>query len=139
MMGGLRIAETLVNTNSAFSMFSTAMYSCLASAPAVQPYLGAAPDVIGVDGASAEIRGYVDAAVKFANTAVCYPLLVEGLAFSLVIGTDILRPHGAMLTLDECVSLQLRTRVCDMCREQRTDPPAKSPSAPSFRVLQQEL
>ena len=131
VIGGVRIADALVDTGSAFSMLSTAMYSRLPSAPAIQPFSGAAPDVIGVGAASAEILGYVDAPVELAGTAVYHPLLVvEGLAFSLLIGTDILRPHGAMLTLDESAPLRLRTRVCDVCREQRTNPPAESSSAP---------
>ena len=105
------------------------MYSRLPSAPAIQPFSKFAPDVIGVGGASAEIRGYVDALVELAGTDVYHPV-VEGLAFPLLIGTDILRPHGAMLTLDESAPLRLRTRVCDVCQEQRIDPPAESPSAP---------
>ena len=97
VIGGVRIADALVDTGSAFSMLSSAMYSRLPSAPAIQPFSGAAPDVIGVGGASSEIRGYVDALVELAGTAVYHPLLVvEGLAFPLLIGTDILRPHGAM-------------------------------------------
>ena len=34
-----------------------------------------------------------------------------------------------MLTLDESAPLRLRTRVCDICREQRTDLLAEPPSA----------
>ena len=131
MIGGVRIANALVDTGSAFSMLSTAMYSRLPSAPVIQPFSGAAPDVIGVGGATAEKRGYADAPVELAGTAVYHTLLVvEGLTFSLLISTDILWPHGAMLTLDESAPLRQRTRVCDVCREQRSDPPAESPSAP---------
>ncbi len=101
-------------------MLTSAMYSRLPHAPAIQPFTRAAPDVIGVGGASAEIRGYVDAPVEIAGVEVHHPLLlvVEGLAFPLLIGTDILREHGAVLTLDESAPVRLRIRECAVCREQ---------------------
>ena len=131
VIGGVRIPDALIDTCSAFSMLSSAMYSRLPSAPHIQPFTCAAPDVVGVGGASAEIRGYVDTPVEIDGTAVHHPMLmVEGLAFPLLIGTDVLRPHYAMFTLDETVPLRLRVPVCDVCREQRTDLPADAPSAP---------
>ena len=131
MIGGVRIADALVDICSAFSMLSTAMYGRIPNAPAIQPFKGSAPDIIGVGGATAEIRGYVDAPIEIDGTAVRHPLLVvEGLACPLLLGTNILRFHGAMLTLHESASLRLRTRVCDICREQRTDHLAESTSAP---------
>ena len=102
VVGSVRIADALIDIGSAFSMLSNAMYSRLPNPPAVQPFMHAAPDVVGVGGASAEIRGYVDPPVELAGTTVHHPLLVvEGLAFPLLNGTDVLRPHGALLTLDE--------------------------------------
>ena len=131
VIGGVRIADALVDTGSAFSMLSTAMYGRIPNAPTIQPFTGSAPDIIGVGGATTEIRGYVDAPIEIDGTAVSHSLLVvEGLAFPLLLGTDILRPHGAMLTLDESAPLRLRTRVCDICRAQRTDLLAEPPCAP---------
>ena len=73
----------------------------------------------------------VDTPVKVAGVTVHHPLLVvEGLAFSLLIGTDILRAHGAILTLDETVPVRLRNRECSTCREQRTDSPDALPLSP---------
>ena len=133
VVGGVRIADALIDTGSAFSMLSHAMYSRLPNLLAVQPFMRAASDVVGVGGASAEIRGYVDAPVELAGTTVHHPLLVvEGLAFPLFIGTDVLRPHGALLTLDESVPLRLRVPVCDICREQRTDLPADPLTSPTL-------
>ena len=107
------------------------MYTRLHDAPAIQPFTRAAPDVVGVGGASAEIRGYVDVPVEVAGVTVHHPLLVvEGLAFPLLIGTDILCAHGAVLTLDETAPVRLRNRECSICREQRTDSPAAPPSVP---------
>ena len=131
VIGGVRIADAFVDTGSAFSMVSTAMYGRFPNAPVIQPFTSSAPDIIGVGGATTKIRGYVDAPIEIDGTAVRHPLLVvEGLAFPLLLGTDILRPHGAMLTLEESAPLRLRTRVCDFYREQRTDLFAEPPSPP---------
>ena len=76
------------------------------------------------------IRGYVDVPVEVAGVAVRHPLLVvEGLAFPLIIGTDILRAHRVVLTLDESAPVRLRVRVCAVCTEQRTASPAEQSSS----------
>ena len=107
------------------------MYAQLLDAPVIQSFSRAAPEVVGVGGASAAIRGYVDAPVKFAGATVHHPLLVvERLAFPLLIGTDILRAHRAVITLVETAPVRLRDRECPICREQLTELPVVSPSAP---------
>ena len=130
-IAGLRITDALIDTGSAFSMLSIATHARLRDTPVIQPFTRAAPDVVGVGGASAEIRGYVDAPVEVVDVTVHHPLLVvEGLAFSLLIGTDIIRAQGAVLTLDKNAPVWLRNRECSICREQRTDSPAALPLAP---------
>ena len=100
-IAGVRIADALIDTGSAFSMLSSALYARLRDAPAIQTFTRAAPDVIGVEGASAEIRGNVDAPIEIAGVTVQHLLLVvEGLTFPILIDTDILRAHRAVLTLD---------------------------------------
>ena len=122
---GVRAADALVDTGSALSMLSNALYAQLLDAPAIQPFSPAAPEVVGVGGASAKIREYVDMPVEVAGVAVRHPLLVvEDLAFPVIIRPDILRAQGAVLTLDESAPVQLRVRVCAGCREQRTASPA---------------
>ena len=56
--------------------------------------------------------------------------VVEKLAFSFLIGTDILKPHDVMLLPNETIPLRLRTPVCDVCRDQRTNVSGESSSAP---------
>ena len=56
--------------------------------------------------------------------------MVEIHTFPFLIGTDICRPHGALVALNESGPVRLRTRDCDVCREQRTQSPADPPSAP---------
>lgn len=68
--------------------------------------------------------------VELYNTGVHHPLLVvEGLAFLLLIGIDILRPHGAMFALDKTALVRRCKRVCDVCNKLRTKPPAETCSA----------
>ena len=131
MIGRVRVADALVDTGSALSMLSNAMYAQLLDAPMIQSFSRAAIEVVGVGGEGAAVRGYVDALVKFAGVTVHHPLLVvEGLAFPLLIGTDILRAHRAVITLDETAPVRLRDRECPICRVQRTKLPVESPSAP---------
>ena len=107
------------------------MYARLRDASLIQPFTRAAPDVVGVGGARAEIRGYIDAPVNIAGVTVHHPLLVvEDLALTVLIGTDILHAHAAVLTLDETAPVRLRNRECSICREQRTDSPAAPTTAP---------
>ena len=125
-------------------MLSAAMYTRLPDAPAIQRFLRAFPEVIGVGGARDVIRGYVDLPVEIAGVAVRHLLLVvEGLAFPLIIGTDILRAHRAALTLDESAPVRLRVRLCAVCTEQRTASPAEPSSsaraAPQRPILRAAL
>ena len=112
-------------------MLSSASYKRLIDAPVIQPCTRAAGDIVNVKNASAEICGYVDAPVEVGGITVYYPLLVvEGLAFPFLIGTDILRAHGAILTLDESAPVRLRIRKCVVCHEQLTESFSDSPFVP---------
>ena len=111
VIGGVRIADAPFDTGSAYSMVNTAIDGGIQNAPLIQPFTGSVLDVIGVGITSAEICGYVDAPVEMDYTAVRHPLLVvESLAFPLFMITDILRPHGGIVTLDESAPLRLRMR-----------------------------
>ena len=127
----VRIADALIDIGSAFSMLSSAMCSRLSNPPAIKPFPRAAPYIVGVGNASANVHGYVNVPVKLAYTTVHHPLLVvKPLAFPLLVRTDVLRPHGALLSLEKFVSFRLRVPVCDVCREQRTYQPVDSHSQP---------
>lgn len=112
VIGQVRNANPLIVTYLEFSMLSSAIYSRLPSAPAIMPFTRAAFEDVGFCGASAIIRGYVDTPVEIAGVAVYHPLLViKGLAFAILIGTDILRANGSSLTLVESTPVRLRTRM----------------------------
>ena len=70
-------ADVLVDTGSALSMLSTAIYARLPDAPVIQPLACTASEVVGVGSASAQIRGYVDMPVEVAGVAVRHSLMVE--------------------------------------------------------------
>ena len=62
------------------------------------------------------ICNYINVPVKVAGVAVCHSLLVvKGLAFPLIIKTDNLTAHRAVLTLNELAFVRLRVRVCAVC------------------------
>ena len=111
-----------MDTGSAFSMLSSSLYDRLPDRPPVQSLRNSAPNIVGVGGASAEVKGYINVPLQIAGIKVAHPLLVvANNSFPILIGTDILRPHAASMSLGESMPFCLNTRVCDNCLERRTD------------------
>ena len=82
----VHVREALVDTGSAFSMLSIALYAKLPSKPPIQPFKNPAPDIVGVGGASAEVKGYVDVPLQLAGFEVAHPLLVvTDLSFPILV------------------------------------------------------
>ena len=105
-------------------MMSASLYAQLPSKPRIYSFENAAPDIVGVGGASAAVKGYIDVPLRIADVEVAHPLLVvENLSFSLLIGMDILDPHAANILLGGAREVQFKARVCDVCLEPRI--PAK--------------
>ena len=120
----IRVPDALVDTGSSFSMMSASLYEQLPSKPRVYAFENTAPDIVGVGGASAAVKGYVDVPLRVADVEVAHPLLVvENLSFALLIGMDILDPHAANISLGGAREVQFKARVCDVCLEPRV--PAK--------------
>ena len=120
----IRVSDALVDTGSSFSMMSASLYERLPSKPRVYSFAKAAPDIVGVGGASAAVKGYIDVPLRVADAEIAHPLLVvENLSFSLLIGMDILDPHAAKISLGGTREVQFGARVCDVCLEPRV--PAK--------------
>ena len=53
VIDGVLIRDALVDTGSAFSMLSSALYDRLPSRPSINSFENLAPDIVGVGGASA--------------------------------------------------------------------------------------
>ena len=63
------------------------------------------------------MKGYIDVPLQIAGVEVAHPfLVVSGLAFPILIGMDVLRPHSAGMLLGESVPFQLNMRISDMSR-----------------------
>ena len=98
VIDGVQIREALADSGSSFSMLSSTLYARLPSKPAIHLFKNSAPDIVGVGGASAKVRGYVDVPLQIVGVEIAHPLLVvQNLAFPLLIGADILRPHAAAM------------------------------------------
>lgn len=94
------VSDAVFDTGSSFSMMSSKLYERLPKKPRIYKFEKAAPDIVGVGGASAHVKCYVDVPLRIAEIEVERPLLVvDNLSFSLLIGMDILGPHSANIKL----------------------------------------
>ena len=62
--------DALVDTGSAFSMVSESLYSQLPTRPPIQSFKKPAFDIVGVGGASAEVKGYIDVPFQIADVEI---------------------------------------------------------------------
>ena len=131
IIDGVQVIDIIIDTGSSFSMLTAALYELLPSRPPIRKFDDSAPDVIGVGGASAGVRGYIDVPVQIAGAEVSHPLLVvTDLPFSLLIGMDVLRPHEAKLAFGGVTHMKFGVRVCSICIEHRVELKRKFRSEP---------
>ena len=105
----VRVHNAFVDTGSAFSMVSESLYSQLPTRPPIQSFKKPGPDIVYVGGGSAV---YIDVPLQIFGVEVAQPLLdASGLAFIIVIGMDVLRPHSAAMRLGESMPFLLNTRI----------------------------
>ena len=103
------IHGVLIDSGSAFSMVSAATYDRLERKPSIQPFVDLTPDIICVGGARPEVNRYVDVPLRLADVDVVHPLLVvSNLAFPLLVGTDILRPYAATLSIEKNCTIRFK-------------------------------
>ena len=96
----------------------------LRNAPSVENFFSAPPRIVGVGGASATVRGYIDAPLVIAGTRVQHPLIVvEELAYPHLIRMDILGPHDAQLGVGGATSIRLAVERFTVCDEMRAGLP----------------
>ena len=102
------VAQTLIDTGATFSMIPESTIASLRNAPSVENFCSAPPRIVGVCGASATVRGYIDAPLVISGTRVQHLLIVvEELAYPLLIGMDILGPNDAQLKVGASSSIRL--------------------------------
>ena len=106
------------------------------SRPSINSFKNSAPDIVGVGGASIDVRGYIDVPLQIAGIEVAHPLLVvSNHSFSLLIDMDVLQPHAAKMSLGSSAPLELSARVCDVCLKQRTNPSPSYRSSPTVACV----
>ena len=127
LIDGALVRHSLIDTGATFSMLPLATWKSLARQPPIQNFNDSPPSIVGVGGARANVRGYVDVPLEVAGVEVRHPLIVvESLAFPLLVGMDILRAHAATFSLGVPDSVHFQSRYCDVCLEPR------DPEHPSF-------
>ena len=130
------IREALVDTGFAILMVSSALYDRLPSRPSINSFKNSAPDIVGIGGVSAEVRGYIDVPLQIAGIDFAHPLLVvTNFLFFRLIGLGVLQPLAAKMSLGSAATLGLSARVCDVRIERRTNPNPSYRSAPAVACV----
>ena len=87
-------------------MLSASLCEKLPSRPPVLSFKNSAPNIVGVGGASAEFKGYIDVPLQLSGVEVTHPLfVVSNLPYPVLVGTDILRLHQATVSFGDGCSL----------------------------------
>ena len=116
------INQALIDTGATFSMIPVCTIASLNNPPSVENFSSAPPRIVGVGGASATVRGYIDAPLVIAGARIQHPLIVvEELEYPLLIGIDILEPHDAQLGVGASSSIRLAIERCTVCNESRSE------------------
>ena len=132
MIDSVHVRETLVDTKSAFSMLSIYLCKKHLSQPPVLLLGNFSPDIVGVGGASSEIKGYIDVPLQLAGEEVAHLLLlVSNVPYLILVCTDILQSHQATVSFGAGCSPQLRANFCSVCLKSRVDPDRQPRSAPA--------
>ena len=117
---GQLIPRALIDTGATFSMIPFSTYKQLRRESPILQFDGSPPTIVGVGGAHAEVKGYIDVPIEISGVEVLHPLIVVSqLAFPLLIGMDILRAHSANFSLGAKDSVRLMVPHCEICLETR--------------------
>lgn len=118
----MRVHDPLVDTGSELSMVSESLYSQLSARPLIESFKMPTHDIVGVGGAYAEVNEYINVPFQIAGVQVAHlQLVVFGFSFSILIKINVLRPHSAVMLLEESVPFLMNTRICDICLIRRSD------------------
>ena len=115
------IKSALTDIGAKFSMNPMRTLQLINNPPPIETLITSPLRIVGVGGASATVRWYIDASFIIARTQVRHPVIVdEDLSFSLLIGMDILGPHNAQLSVNASFSIRLDVDRCRVCDEKRS-------------------
>lgn len=117
-LNGALVKGYLIDSGSLFSMVTSATLSSLLERPSVKQFVLRPPNIIDVGRSSVRVLCYVDAIVIISGVEVRHPLIVvEELAYPLLIGIDVLRPHCAIFELGTLYVVRLKLDRCLVCVE----------------------
>ena len=119
-LNDVQIDGTLIDSGSSFSLIASPTLAALPERPSVKQFMHRPPKIVGVGGSSAIVLGYVDVAVVISDVEVRNPLIVVNkLAYPLLIGTDVVRPHSAIFELGTPDVVRLKLDRCSVCIKKR--------------------
>ena len=119
-LNGVLINGTLIDSGPSLSMVSALTLVALPVPPSVELFTNGTPNIVDISGSLLHVLGYVVAAVAVSDVEVTHRLVViRELAFPLLIGNDILRPHRAIIELDPPDVVQLGVDRCPVCVKER--------------------
>ena len=119
-LNGVLIEGALIYLGSSLSIIALWTLSALPERPSVEQLMHRPPNIVGVVSLSAKVLGYVDVSVVISDVEVRHLLiLVDELAYPLLIGTDVLRPHRSIFELSAFDVVQLMLDRCPVCVDER--------------------
>ena len=119
-LNGVQIESALIDSGFSFSLIASSTLSALLERPSVEQFMHRPSNIVGVGGSSSRVLGYVVILVVISDVEVRHPLIVVNeLAYPLLIGTDVHRPHRANFELGNPDVVQLKLDRCRVCVEER--------------------
>ena len=84
----------------------------------LQPFDEPPPDIVGVVGGRATVRGFLDVPLEIAGDVLHHPLIVvKDLTLLLLVGINILRAHAGTVRVGVPDSFKLEVQHCEVCLE----------------------
>ena len=119
-LNGVLINGTLIDSGSSLSMVSASTLAALPVPLLVEAFMSGPPYIVDIGGSPLHVLGYIDAAVVVSDVEVRHPLVViSELGFPLLLASDILNPHRAIIKLGPADEMCFQVDRCHVCVEAR--------------------
>ena len=119
-INGVQIDGALIDSGMSFSLIASLTLAALPERPLVKQFMHRPPNIVGVGGLSARVRNYVQVSVVILYVEVRHPLIVvDELAYLVVIWADVLMHHRANFELGAPDVVQQKLDQCSVCVVER--------------------
>ena len=119
-LNGVLINGTLIDSGSSLSMVSASTFAAFPVPLSVEAFTSGPPYIVDIGGSPLHVLGYIDAAVVVSDVEVRHPLVVVNqLTFPLLLASDILKPHCAIIKLGNPDVVLFQVDRCPVCVEAR--------------------